>query len=67
MVWFYSISTYHSTPRAQGSKAQLPHLDEADDEAQTGEVSECMQELSVDETEPIDHEEGTGSAKLYSI
>lgn len=42
--------------RAQGSKTQLPQLDILQDKVTTDEMSDCMQELSVDETEKVDHE-----------
>lgn len=42
--------------RAQGSKTQLPQLDILQDKVTTDEMNDCMQELSVDETEKVDHE-----------
>jgi len=43
--------------RAQGSKTQLPQLDILEDKVTIDEMNDCMQELSVDETEKVDHEE----------
>lgn len=57
-----------STPsfRAQGSKTQLPQLDILEDEVRIDDqMNDCMQELSLDETEKIDHEElRTGNSKF---
>ena len=50
--------------RAQGSKTQLPQLPQLDivhNEDRNHEISDSMQVLSVDETENIHHEEGTGN------
>ena len=52
-----NISIFFIFLRAQGSKTQLPQLDILEIEITTDEMNDCMQELSVDETEKIDHEE----------
>ena len=50
--------------RAQGSKTQLPQLDILEDKVTIDEMNDGMQELSVGETEKIDHEELQGKGKV---
>ena len=53
----FNILIFFHFVRAQGNKTQLPQLDILEDKVTTDEMNDCMQELSVDETEKIDQEE----------